>query len=737
MECNREEASMVKMMAEKKFVERDVAGAKKLALKAQSLFPDLDGLSQFLATLDVYIASEQRINGEINWYRVLGVEPFAADDIIRRHYRKLALILHPDKNKSVGAEGAFKILSEAWGLLCDKPQRSAYDQKRSLYHMYQNVPNNGSSIATGQNGKDHKSNLTTQKRAKHPNPAPTPRFSADTFWTLCNLCKTQFEYRRYYVNSNLVCQNCRQPFFAVEVPPPPTWTSSVQGKNSTQNVRSDSYAVGKSISNSNMRPEANLSGFCKTDTAGRVSVEAPKSDARKEFLRRIIHGVNEPGAGSATGPSPANFVSAPAGDRLKKKRRTSEHRRNNPPVQTPCRNGGVSDSSAQKGNFETGKRNPFGKFNQTRELSQQELRNLLIDKAKKDIQLQLNGCRIPTVGSRTSEKEMGKGKQKIADTSSGAQLELSVAKLDDDPDRKGPDPVSMSVPDPDFHDFDEDRTEMSFGANQVWAAYDNDDGMPRFYAMIHCVISMKPLRMRISWLNTKNNRELSPLNWIGSGFFKTSGIFWIGKHEVNRSLNSFSHKVKWAKDKRGFVTIYPRKGDVWAMYSHWSPDWNAETPDELIHKYSMVEILEDYTEEEGVSVAPLIKVAGFKTVFCRHPDSSTTKAIPKAELFRLSHQVPSHVLTGNEGRDVPKGCLELDPASMSLELLQVFSEVQVKEMVESAAKANILPVNGENSELQSMEDGETANAKDGVDAAKKTEAETEKLIVYKRKRGQN
>ncbi|KAK1366504.1 hypothetical protein POM88_042065 [Heracleum sosnowskyi] len=44
--------------------------------------------------------------------------------------------------------------------------------------------------------------------------------------------------------------------------------------------------------------------------------------------------------------------------------------------------------------------------------------------------------------------------------------------------------LSMNVPDPDFHDFDEDRTEMSFEDNQVWAAYDDGDCMPQLYAFV-------------------------------------------------------------------------------------------------------------------------------------------------------------------------------------------------------------------------------------------------------------
>jgi len=38
--------------------------------------------------------------------------------------------------------------------------------------------------------------------------------------------------------------------------------------------------------------------------------------------------------------------------------------------------------------------------------------------------------------------------------------------------------VSMNVADPNFHDFDGDRIEDSFGEDQVWALYDDEDGMP-------------------------------------------------------------------------------------------------------------------------------------------------------------------------------------------------------------------------------------------------------------------
>lgn len=239
----------------------------------------------------------------------------------------------------------------------------------------------------------------------------------------------------------------------------------------------------------------------------------------------------------------------------------------------------------------------------------------------------------------------------------------------------GPDGLmTMEVPDSDFHEFDKERTPSSFGENQVWALYDNDDGMPRLYVVIHKVLSKRPFKLQISWLNSKSNKELGLLNWIDidSGFHKTCGGFWVGKKQINYKLNSFSHKVLgWTKSARVYQ-IFPKKGDVWALYRNWSPNWNEHTKKEERHKYDMVEVLEDYSERKGVTIVPLVKVAGFKSVFHQPLDAKEARTIPKEEIFRFSHQVMSYLLTDQENLNVPKGSKELDPAAMPLELLHSY-----------------------------------------------------------------
>ncbi|KAA8533324.1 hypothetical protein F0562_033143 [Nyssa sinensis] len=133
---------------------------------------------------------------------------------------------------------------------------------------------------------------------------------------------------------------------------------------------------------------------------------------------------------------------------------------------------------------------------------------------------------------------------------------------DSNPDKKLIERMSINVPYPDFHDFDRDQTERCFGENQVWAAYDDDDVM----------------------------------------------------------------FITWTKGASGAIQIFPRKGDVWALYRNWSPEWNELTADEVIHEYEEL---------------------------------------------------------GQEALNSPKGCDELDPAATPLELLQVIIDVKEEEIVEN------------------------------------------------------
>ncbi|KAF5443569.1 hypothetical protein F2P56_036115 [Juglans regia] len=748
MECNKDEAARAKEIAEKKFMAKDIIGAKKFALKAQNLFPGLEGIPHILATLNVYISVENKINGEADWYGVLGVDPLADDETVKKQYRKLALMLHPDKNKSVGADGAFKHISEAWSLLSDKAKRLEYDRRRNAKGVQKvSAPTGGSSAPPGGNGfynftKNTTSNARAQKNttraANSSTSASSHKPKPNTFWTVCHRCKMQYEYLRVYLNHNLLCPNCHEPFFAVETAPPPSNSSKPSTSwNSTQKRQNSNHqSTGKNTINSGKKndpsPNVGAGGYSNPDsykqtdfqwapfsrTAGastaaqaasmvqqayeKVKRDREKAQAalkREEALRRK-HQSKKMGSASSSGHSSASKRRKGLDDLGSGYVRDATNQ-----MGLETGGSGATKSGSELANSKTVGLAGINKPSSMRDVSHHETQNRLMQKARMEIHKKLNEWKEVSV-DKNAVKEEGVGKEKSNEkgekslgnsdlpgqNKSGTSVDkkIGACATESFPGTYGAnvdaatlETMSINVPDPDFHDFDKDRTERSFGENQVWAAYDDDDGMPRYYAMIHNIISLNPFKMQISWLNSKTNSELGPLNWVGSGFSKTCGDFRIGRYEINDSLNSFSHKVRWTKGIRGAICIYPRKGDVWALYRLWSPDWNELTANDVIHKYDMVEVLEDYTEELGVTVTPLVKVAGFKTVFHQHLDPREIRRIPREEMFRFSHHVPSHLLSGQEGENAPKGCRELDPAATPIDLLQVITDVKDEEITEN------------------------------------------------------
>ena len=66
-----------------------------------------------------------------DYYKILGVTPATSDEKLRKSYRKLAMLYHPDRNPdNPAAEEKFKEVAEAYGVLTDPVKRRAYDACR-------------------------------------------------------------------------------------------------------------------------------------------------------------------------------------------------------------------------------------------------------------------------------------------------------------------------------------------------------------------------------------------------------------------------------------------------------------------------------------------------------------------------------------------------------------------------------------------------------------------------------
>ncbi|CAI7892370.1 unnamed protein product [Closterium sp. NIES-54] len=140
----QEAAAAVLVQAESLLVQSRADNALALLVKLERTTPGAKGLAELLAVAQVLAAVGytpecprcRRPIGPlpkdyVDWFGVLQVDARTDEAGIKKRYRQLALLLHPDKNKSQKAEAAFRYVKEAHTILTDSNKRAVFDSLRS------------------------------------------------------------------------------------------------------------------------------------------------------------------------------------------------------------------------------------------------------------------------------------------------------------------------------------------------------------------------------------------------------------------------------------------------------------------------------------------------------------------------------------------------------------------------------------------------------------------------------
>uniref|UniRef100_A0A1J3IZ92 Chaperone protein DnaJ n=1 Tax=Noccaea caerulescens TaxID=107243 RepID=A0A1J3IZ92_NOCCA len=636
MNMNRDEALRAKDIAESLMKKPDFSAARTFAMKAHRMDSSLENISHMLMVCDVHCAATEKLFGnEMDWYGILQVELNANDIIIKKQYKRLALLLHPDKNKLPGAEAAFKLIGEAQRILLDKEKRTMHDMKRKSWRKPAPAPSyKGPSYHTQPLSREsvNMRNVFSELRPKNRHPQqkaqgqPAAFGYCPTFWTTCPSCQTKYEYRREHIMAQFTCQACKKRFTALETPFQSVPLANDSRRPTSYVPQQDKFPSQKACNEPHKRPDNPA-----TVSSGKTGSTAGNNNGKRKRKNMVESSESSDSESSSESEDVVNGDNRAAQDL-------------------------GSDGGQQPRRSVRGKREVSYKEN----LSDDDDDVDLVDDNGEGSQINTD-----TEGKEETEDEKQthhkdhhstetlpngvKPKEKIKEN----QVETTAGASDPQEDSGSEaEPNIINCDDPEFSDFDKQREESCFKVGQIWALYDEGEGMPRFYALIKKVTTPNFL-INYVWLEAEEDETHNLTVSVGK--------FELGGEEVTDVRDVFSHLVH-SKTRSGgrHFKVFPRRGETWALYKNWNMD------SESTREYEFVEILSDHAEGATLSVGFLSKVEGFLCVFRPLPndDGSNTCEIPPHEFCRFSHGIPSFRLKGTEGIGVIEGWYELDPAAL-------------------------------------------------------------------------
>ncbi|CAN6451810.1 unnamed protein product [Victoria cruziana] len=653
MECNKEEATRALEVAEAKLQKHDLEGARRLVQKAQRLFPSLSRIPQMSALLDVLVAGPNCGGGcvEPDWYTVLGLpDPSAPLAVIKKKYHAMALLLHPDKNASRSADEGFKLVAQAWAVLSNASTRSAYDSRRAA------------------------SRVKSACRPSHDDGSKAPRPAAEEngggtlgiATSLCPHCKKISDVLEHLVGHLIQCKYCEKLFLAIKHNP--NDKSSTGGKHDGPLPQDRNNHCKR-----NMETKENVSqaGIGKED--GESQQEVLKKHRTSKRKRPNCNGQDEKGKEDAV---PTKKVKTTMAKKANGDERSEKTTRNAAPVKETEAN---FDDQCQGS---TGKTVPVGK-----KKVHESPRNATCAKGRRvngDVEDEKEeGNAVPTKsfddvqhGKSAEDATPERGTEPSGDGCSGSAANISTRTRTREKERVNYSESrgrkrshgrtkreKVSVPDADFCSFSEEISAEKFEEGQIWALYDDDDQMPRFYGYVKRIFSKDPFKVKIQWLEAKTDESRAIENWIDAGFYLGCGEFELGDCKILHGIESFSHQIFcWENTTDGSFRVIPGKGEVWALYKEWNASWNGSESLETLHAYEIVEIATEFDANAGFEVIPLAKLKNYVSVFRRE---NRKMVVPVHEKLRFSHSMPFKELSGDEDHRLPKNCLQLDTAALN------------------------------------------------------------------------
>ncbi|KAK1396983.1 DnaJ-like subfamily B member 14 [Heracleum sosnowskyi] len=682
MECLGK-AIEAKETAEKKMLVDDFQGGRISAMEANKLFPQLQNISQILAVCDVHCAAQTRICGsEKDWYEILQVERLADDATIKKQYRKLALLLHPDKNKFPGAEAAFKLIGEANMVLSDKVRRASFDIKHraSMTAAIPKAPprqrKTKAAVKKAEEVKNMKPNVSDYQFNKSHHKQPTiPNMFSQLTRFFCYLCKCWYPIKP--VDRVTSCPNCfKENVFNHQGAPPESKKDNIkpQGGNAfPQQKQVPLQAFGVGVQNTGKVPSGQLH-----------SEVNPGKKFGSEHVKQTgcTTKVGTQGAKFTTTHlgNEANFVPCFGAEHMKHTVGINETSGSvKSKVEDVSSGATMSNAESTKAKVSSSTKDK----NRKRRKSEADITENYVNRSSEREEATPKESRGNPTASHNVVQESISSTRKSSRQRKNVTYNESIVDDDDfmspydktlkDAKDKAanaahvpPAAVVDEYPDPEFSDFDKLRNQNCVTVNQIWACYDTVDGMPRFYAKIKKVHLLKS-KLCIAWLEADPEKQ-EEIDWVDEELPVSCGKYMCVDTEETIDYHTLSHLVGVEKGtNKDTYIVYPKKGETWAIFTNWDIGWSSDPDLHRKNKLEIVEILSDFCLNTGITVEFLGKVNGFISLYRRKGEGAASILIPSSEMLRFSHQIPSFKMTGSEGVGVPPGSFELDPAALPVD----------------------------------------------------------------------